>query len=789
MATDAQAQPASCSPSRGNILDLIGNTPLVKILRMNPNPKVEIWAKLEAKNPGGSVKDRIGLEMIEQGERLGQLTRDKIILEPTSGNTGIGLALVAAVKGYRILLAMSEGVSVERRRILLAFGAQFLLTPAQLGTDGAIEEAYRIARKEPDKYFMPDQFNNPANVLAHYKTTGPEIWRQTGGRVTHFVAAMGTTGTLMGAGRFLKEQNPAVQIIGVEPYLGHKIQGLKNLKEAYRPGIFQRQTLDEKINVHDDEAFETARRLAREEGILAGMSCGAAMCIAMQNACALEQGLIVVLLPDGGERYLSTVLYQVPAIEKKQSRLKLYSTLSRKREVFESLVPAEATMYCCGPTVDRPATLAFFRRLVLSDLLRRLLEQAGYSVRQVINITDLDDRTITAAQEAGRELASLTAEMTASFQADAERLGIKPAWKYPAVSRHVPDMIAFAEKLVAKGAAYEKLRSLYFDLSRLPQYGRLSGVDVSKVRVGTTVDLDEYEKDNPRDFTLLKRSTLAEMRQGIFFESPWGNVRPSWHIECAAISSKYFGEQCDIHVSSADLLFPHAENVLAQCEAVHGKPPARFWLHAELVLAGGAKMSRSRGNAVTVPELIAQGFTGREIRFFLLSTHYRQALEFSPARLEQARKTLRKIESFIRQLEALRSERCGAVDVDSLVKQFEESYSAALDEDLNVSRALAACFDLIRKLNPLLSGGTLGAKAARLVLDAFRRFDEIMGVLDWRQLDLPSEVAELVEQREAARKAANFAAADELRRRIAELGYAVEDTPSGPRLAQKGRTP
>ena len=242
-----------------SVLEMIGNTPLLPVRRLNPNPKVEIWAKVEGCNPGGSVKDRIALSMIEAAEQAGQLKPGMTILEATSGNTGIGLALVSAVKGYELLLTMSEAVSVERRKILAAYGAEFLLTPGDLGTDGAIERAYDLADEHPDRYLLVDQYNNPANPLAHYRGTAPEIWDQTDGRITHLVAALGTTGTVMGCSRRLKELNPEVQVIAVEPHLGHGIQGLKSLKEAYVPGIFDKSMVDQKVNVADDDAFEMAR--------------------------------------------------------------------------------------------------------------------------------------------------------------------------------------------------------------------------------------------------------------------------------------------------------------------------------------------------------------------------------------------------------------------------------------------------------------------------------------------------------------------------------------------------
>ena len=302
-------EPASPRRKNDNVLQLIGDTPLVPLRGLNPNPKVELWAKLEGCNPGGSVKDRIALAMIEAAEESGQLKPGMTILEATSGNTGIGLAMVSAIKGYKLLLTMSEAVSVERRKILAAYGAEFLLTPGHLGTDGAIERAYDLADAEPERYVLVDQYNNPANPLAHYNGTAPEIWEQTEGRITHFVAALGTTGTVMGCSKRLKELKPDVTVVAVEPQLGHGIQGLKSLKEAYVPGIFDKRLVDQKIEVADEGAFETSRRLAKAEGLLLGMSSGAVVCVALELAKDLEQGVMVLLMPDFGERYLSTDLF------------------------------------------------------------------------------------------------------------------------------------------------------------------------------------------------------------------------------------------------------------------------------------------------------------------------------------------------------------------------------------------------------------------------------------------------------------------------------------------------
>ncbi|MGO9950587.1 MAG: PLP-dependent cysteine synthase family protein [Dissulfurispiraceae bacterium] len=291
------------------VFDAVGNTPLVRIENVNPNPKVRLFAKLEGNNPGGSVKDRIALYMLQSAEKEGFLTRDKIILEATSGNTGIGLAMIGAAKKYRVKLTMPACVSVERRKVLEAFGAELILSPANEGTDGAIRLARSIMAEQPDLYFMPNQFDNPANVDAHYETTGREIITQTEGKVTHFVAGMGTTGTLMGVGKRLKEFNKEICIVGVEPVKGHRVQGLKNMTESIVPKIFESSRLDERHIVTDEEAFDTTRMLAVKEGIFAGMSSGAAMQIAIRKSSELKEGLIVVLLPDRGDRYLSTALF------------------------------------------------------------------------------------------------------------------------------------------------------------------------------------------------------------------------------------------------------------------------------------------------------------------------------------------------------------------------------------------------------------------------------------------------------------------------------------------------
>ncbi len=292
-----------------NVLWTIGSTPMVRINRLNPNPNVTICAKFEGMNPTGSIKDRIALKMVEQAEVEGRLTRDKTIIEPTSGNTGIGLAMIGAVKGYKVLIVMSAAVSTERQQMIRAFGAGIELTPACEGTDGAIRRAHQMCAEHPDDYFMPDQFSNRYNQVAHYKTTAEEIWRDMCGHVDYFVSSLGTSGTLMGVGIALREKNPDVKIICAHPVKGHYIQGLKNMEEAIVPSIYDANGIDEHVMVESEAAFEMTRRIVRNEGIFVGMSSGAAMYAALHVAERIQEGFIATIFPDRGEKYLSTGLF------------------------------------------------------------------------------------------------------------------------------------------------------------------------------------------------------------------------------------------------------------------------------------------------------------------------------------------------------------------------------------------------------------------------------------------------------------------------------------------------
>jgi len=758
-----------------NILDLIGNTPIVEIRNLNPNKKVRIYAKLEGSNPGGSIKDRTALYMMEKAEERGLLTAEKTILEATSGNTGIGLALVAAVKGYNLVLIMPESASEERKTILKAMGARLCLTPANLGTDGAIEVAYDMLRENPEKYFVPDQHNNENNILAHYHGTADEIWRQTEGKVTMVIAALGTSGTAMGVSRKLKEYNKNIRIIGVEPYLHHKIQGLKNMKESYRPGIFDRERLDEKINILDEDAFEMARKLTREEGILAGMSSGAAMHVALEKAREMKEGLIVVIFPDSGERYLSTTLFA----DREETSLCLYNTLTRNKEPFRPIDIAQILIHSCGPTVHDVPHIGTYRRFAVSDMISRYLEFKEYRVNHVSNIIDLADRSISGADRAGMDIRRFTKGHTATFFSDLDKLDIThDSNKYPAASDNVDLMVKLVERLVEKGYAYEKLKSVYFDISRLDDYGLLSNIDLANVRHSSTVDQDNYEKDSPVDFTLLKRSTLAELKKGIYFKTRWGNVRPGWHLECAALSMEYLAETFDIYISGSDIIFPHCENVMAIGKAATGKIPANYWLASELVMMEGKKMSRATDNFFTVSDLEKRGYSGREIRYFLLSSHYRKPLSFSFGALDTACNTIKRLNNFIQRLIRF-IPGDGHTDVDQFVYDIRKGFVEAMDDDFNISEALACLFEFVRKINISLTGKQLDMEQRDVILDTMKGINSVLRIMNFEEETLDEDATRLMEERKKARTAGDWKRSDHLREELAAMGIIVHDTPEG----------
>ena len=753
-----------------SILDSIGNTPIVEIKKMNPVKGVKIFVKLEYLNPGGSVKDRPALYMINAAEKTGELTKDKTVIEATSGNTGIGLAMICAVKGYKIALTMAENASEERKSILRARGAQIILTPRRLGSDGAIEEAYRLARENPDKYFLADQYNNDANWKAHYHTTAPEIIEQTSGKVSSVVATIGTSGTLMGLSRRLKEYNEDIRIVCAEPYLGHKIQGLKNMKESYTPEIMDKNCFDEKINIDDDTAFDMARRLAVKEGLFVGMSSGAAMAVAIEEAQKIKKGLIVVIFPDSGERYLSTSLFSV----EKHIALSLFNTFSKSKISFEPLEKEKVSIYTCGPTVHKRLNIGQLRRYAFTDLLIRYIEYHHIVVNHVVNITDYDDKTLQGSQKEGMTLDRFTQIYIDLFKNDLAKLNIRSADAYPKVSDHFDEMIDVATRLQEKQHAYEKLHSLYFNIDSLPEYGDLSRIDLDKIKLGATVDLDEYEKLNPKDFTLLKRVRLSELKRGVGIKTQWGNVRPSLHLQCAAIAMKFLGENFDIQTGGRELIFPHHENEVAIAKACNGANLAKCWLHCDPVHYDGSLLAPDI-EVLTLETLVDQGWELKTIRFWLISNHYRKTLILSEQSLKQAQYTLDKINRCLSTLSIIKHGR-QFEEIDQFIYDIKSTFLQSMGDDLKISGVISSLLANVKTINRLINQNKIDPDSAKKLLNCFKDIDSVLKIFSFdKKEEYSDEIQDLIRERDRAREQKDWKLADQVREQLTNLGISVHD--------------
>ncbi|MEA1970917.1 MAG: cysteine--tRNA ligase, partial [Thermodesulfobacteriota bacterium] len=479
--------------------------------------------------------------------------------------------------------------------------------------------------------------------------------------------------------------------------------------------------------------------------------------------------------PDSGERYLSTALFA----DREETSLCLYNTLTRNKEPFRPIDTAQILIHSCGPTVHDVPHIGTYRRFAVSDMISRYLEFKGYKVNHVSNVMDLADRSISGADKAGMDIRKFTKEHTETFFCDLDKLDIThDGNSYPAASDNVDSMIKLVERLVEKGYAYEKLKSVYFDISRLDDYGLLSNIDLANVRHSSTVDRDNYEKDSPVDFTLLKRSTLAELKRGIYFKTRWGNVRPGWHLECAALTMEYLAETFDIYISGSDIIFPHCENVMAIGKAATGKLPANYWLASELVMMEGKKMSRSTDNSFTLSDLEARGYSGREVRYFLLSSHYRKPLSFSFGALDTACNTIKRLNNFIQRLIRF-IPGDGHTDVDQLIYDIRKGFAEAMDDDFNISEALACVFEFVRKINISLTGKQLNIKQRNMILDTMKGINSVLRIMNFEEETLGGDVTRLMEERKKARTDGDWEKSDHLREELSAMGIIVHDTPEG----------
>ncbi|MGM0440581.1 MAG: cysteine--tRNA ligase [Chlamydiota bacterium] len=463
--------------------------------------------------------------------------------------------------------------------------------------------------------------------------------------------------------------------------------------------------------------------------------------------------------------------------------LKLWDTATRQKEDIIPLRGKNLKVYTCGPTVYNYAHIGNFRTYIFEDLLRRTAKFLGYQIQQVMNFTDVDDKTIKGALEEGLPLGEYTQRYKQAFLKDLEILNIEPVEHRPSATEFIPDMIVIIKSLMRNGFAYQGSDgSVYFSISKFQNYGKLSHLPMDELLAGGSdrVDSDEYDKENISDFVLWKSYDAA--RDGEFYwSSPFGNGRPGWHLECTAMALKLLGKTIDIHCGGVDNIFPHHENELAQSEAYTGQPFVKHWVHSEYLLVDNKKMSKSLGNFYTLRDLLIKGYTGRQVRYMLLQTHYRTPLNFTFEGLEAAKASLERLDNFVLRLkEVSLPESSGAGS--QILEKAHNAFKEALVDDLNISRALAALFDVVRDINGLIDKNTLSQKESQQAWEMLKEWDDILGFLDFEEDVAPAELLDALEERQQARRERNWEHADALRDYIQSRGYIIEDTPNGARL-------
>lgn len=463
--------------------------------------------------------------------------------------------------------------------------------------------------------------------------------------------------------------------------------------------------------------------------------------------------------------------------------IRFYNTLTRSVEPFEPLESGHVRMYTCGPTVYNRAHIGNFRAYIFEDLLKRFLKWSGYRVTHVMNLTDVDDKTIRSSRQEGIPLKQFTKRYIDLFFKDIETLNIDRADHYPAATDYVPDMIAMIQVLLDKGIAYKtEDGSVYFSIQKFPNYGCLAHLDRAGLKPGARVSHDEFDKEDAADFALWKGWT--EKDGDVWWEAPWGRGRPGWHIECSAMSIRLLGPSFDIHCGGIDNIFPHHDCEIAQSESVTGQPFVKYWLHCAHLIVDGRKMSKSLGNFFTLEDLLNEGYAGREVRYVLLATHYRQTLNFTREGLKAARAALQRLDEFLARL----TERAAGAPPAALpawARRGRDAFRTALEDDLNISEALAGLFDLLREGNRALDSGELTAGEAAATLELMKDMDRVLGLGPPPEPRPDAEVLALVAARQAAREAKHWAESDRLREEIARRGWLVQDTPKGPQLRRK----
>jgi cysteinyl-tRNA synthetase len=458
-------------------------------------------------------------------------------------------------------------------------------------------------------------------------------------------------------------------------------------------------------------------------------------------------------------------------------KMRLFNTLGSELQELELRDPGKVRMYTCGPTVHDRAHIGNFRTFLFEDILHRYLKYKGLEVEQIMNITDVDDKTILKSRKQNLSLREYTEIYTQAFFEDRDVLKILPAHHYPRATDHIPEMIDMIRILLEKGYAYQSHDSIYFRITSFPGYGKLSGIDPSALIEGYRVESDEYTKESPKDFVLWKGKKEDED----FWTSPFGEGRPGWHIECSAMSMKYLGIPIDIHAGGVDNIFPHHENEIAQSEAAMGQTFVKHWLHSAHLIVEGEKMAKSKGNFFTVRDLIEEGNDPLVLRYLLMSVHYRKQLNFGDDTLIQARGSLNRLKDFLYRLKNENFSEGKSQRVEEVVAAAIRSFEEAMDEDLNISGGLAALFELIYNVNKLADNKEFFAGDIPIVEAAIRKMDQVFGVAVFPADTISEEIESWIEKRNEARRKKDFRTADEIRMMLQKQGIVLEDTPAGTR--------